>query len=44
MLAPLAGTALIEPVPRADGWEPEVDGRMFNGYLVTLDVDPVALG
>ena len=40
VLMPVPGTALIDRVSRADGWEPEIDGRMFSGYLVTLDVDP----
>ena len=38
ILVPVAGSAVLHDVSRADGWENEADHLRFNGYLVTLDV------
>ncbi|MGW5641967.1 DUF6578 domain-containing protein [Saccharopolyspora sp. NPDC003752] len=35
---PVPGSAVLTEVDRADGWEAEMSGLHFNGYLVELDV------
>lgn len=35
-LEPVAGSGLIRQVNRADGWEDEVDGMRFGGYVVEI--------
>lgn len=39
---PLPGTARVESKTGADGWEPELSGRAFVGYVVELDDGTVA--
>jgi uncharacterized protein DUF6578 len=40
ILYPVPGTALLEARDRADGWEPKLETRIFEGYIVELTPVP----